>query len=103
MHTVCSAQDVVAADPTGKSDPYCLVSLAGSSEPTFRTETCLATLNPVWNQSFTFPPSSLTPFIHSTSQCSPAFTALGKIHTIATRDVCVYTYLCIIGSPMAQL
>jgi hypothetical protein len=66
MHTVCSAQDVVAADPTGKSDPYCLVSLAGSSEPTFRTETCLATLNPVWNQSFTFPPSSLTPFIHST-------------------------------------
>ena len=61
-HSVFCAQGVKAADPSGKSDPYCVVSLVGCPEPTFKTDICQATLNPTWNQSFTFPPSSLSPF-----------------------------------------
>ena len=86
---VCCAQGVKAADPSGKSDPYCVLSLVGSSEPVFKTDVCPATLNPSWNQSFSFPPSSLSPFkqtigqFYSLSQAAPVtYMLTSHIHTL---------------------
>ena len=50
---VIKACRLKAADPNGKSDPYCIISLdAFGSE--FQTKVCPATLDPEWNEAFSF-------------------------------------------------
>ena len=51
--TVVRARNLKAADPNGKSDPYCILSVDGGGTE-YQTKLCLATLEPEWNQSFTF-------------------------------------------------
>lgn len=52
--TVVRARNLKAADPNGKSDPYCVISVDGGGTEC-QTKLCLATLEPEWSQSFTFP------------------------------------------------
>ena len=47
------ARNLLAADPNGKSDPYCVLSVDGGGTEC-QTKMCLATLEPEWKQSFTF-------------------------------------------------
>eukprot|EP01099_Mayorella_cantabrigiensis_P004887 TRINITY_DN3769_c0_g1_i1.p1 TRINITY_DN3769_c0_g1~~TRINITY_DN3769_c0_g1_i1.p1 ORF type:complete len:229 (+),score=54.34 TRINITY_DN3769_c0_g1_i1:58-687(+) len=50
------ASDIPAADFGGTSDPYCFITVGNVRA---QSSTCPSTLNPVWNQTFTFivPPS----------------------------------------------
>ncbi|KAM8784028.1 multiple C2 and transmembrane domain-containing protein 2 isoform 2-T2 [Rhynchonycteris naso] len=49
---VLKAVDLLAADFSGKSDPFCLLELGNDR---LQTHTIYKTLNPEWNQVFTFP------------------------------------------------
>ena len=46
-------RNLKAAGPNGKSDPYCVLSVDGGGTEC-QTKLCLATLEPEWNQFFTF-------------------------------------------------
>lgn len=59
---VIRASKVSACDPNGKSDPYCIVYL-GSTEPSHKTEVKSATLDPVWNETFSFQGKHLSQFV----------------------------------------
>ncbi|EAY10953.1 C2 domain containing protein, partial [Trichomonas vaginalis G3] len=50
---VISATKLVAMDSNGKSDPYVVLKYNKDGEPQ-KTEICKKTLNPEWNQDFTF-------------------------------------------------
>ena len=56
--TVLRARDILALDPNGRSDPYCIVSVDGSAEQQQKTDIINATLEPQWNKAFQF---SVTP------------------------------------------
>lgn len=47
--TVVEAADLLASDPNGKSDPFCVVKLGENQEQ--RTDVIPASLNPRWNHS----------------------------------------------------
>ncbi|KAK1327861.1 hypothetical protein QTO34_012770 [Cnephaeus nilssonii] len=49
---VLKALDLLAADFSGKSDPFCLLELGNDR---LQTHTIYKTLNPEWNKVFTFP------------------------------------------------
>nr|KAF6410944.1 multiple C2 and transmembrane domain containing 2 [Rousettus aegyptiacus] len=49
---VLKAVDLLAADFSGKSDPFCLLELGNDR---LQTHTIYKTLNPEWNKVFTFP------------------------------------------------
>ncbi|XP_060924742.1 multiple C2 and transmembrane domain-containing protein 2 isoform X2 [Limanda limanda] len=49
---VIKAADLLAADLNGKSDPFCVLELGNDR---LQTHTIYKTLNPDWNQVFTFP------------------------------------------------
>ncbi|XP_036133765.1 multiple C2 and transmembrane domain-containing protein 2 isoform X2 [Molossus molossus] len=49
---VLKAVDLLAADFSGKSDPFCLLELGNDQ---LQTHTIYKTLNPEWNKVFTFP------------------------------------------------
>ena len=66
--TVISASKVIAKDPNGKSDPYCVVYLGHSTEHAQKTEVKPATLDPVWNETFSFQGKSLEPFVTISGQ-----------------------------------
>ena len=55
---VLRAQDILALDPNGRSDPYCILSIDGTAEQLQKTEIMSATLEPQWNRAFQF---SVTP------------------------------------------
>lgn len=55
---VLRARDILALDPNGRSDPYCIVSVDGSAEQQQKTDIINATLEPQWNKAFQF---SVTP------------------------------------------
>lgn len=55
---VLRARDILALDPNGRSDPYCIVSVDGIAEQQQKTEIMSATLEPQWNEPFNF---SVTP------------------------------------------
>ena len=44
---IVEAADLLASDPNGKSDPFCVVKLGDMQEQ--KTEVIAATLNPKWN------------------------------------------------------
>jgi len=48
---IVQGKDLIAKNFTGKSDPYCFLMLENQ---TFQTSIKLKTLNPLWNESFTF-------------------------------------------------
>jgi hypothetical protein len=48
--TIVSAQGLRNADWTGKSDPYCTVTVSGNMSSTFKTRVINDALNPVWNE-----------------------------------------------------
>ena len=50
---VIKACKLKASDPNGKSDPYCIISLDGFGSE-FQTKVCPATLDPEWNEAFSF-------------------------------------------------
>eukprot|EP01089_Gocevia_fonbrunei_P021831 TRINITY_DN861_c0_g1_i2.p1 TRINITY_DN861_c0_g1~~TRINITY_DN861_c0_g1_i2.p1 ORF type:complete len:298 (-),score=78.03 TRINITY_DN861_c0_g1_i2:144-1037(-) len=52
--SVLAARSLPAADLNGKSDPYCVVQLHGSSGSHFKTKTVNKNLNPQWNETFNF-------------------------------------------------
>ena len=52
--TVLEAQSLIAADSNGFSDPYCHVVCRGVRQKTAKKK---RTLNPQWNESFTFSPA----------------------------------------------
>lgn len=54
--TMVQGVDLMASDPNGQSDPYCVVSM-GSQE--HRTKVVPQTLNPKWNSQMTFTVKSL--------------------------------------------
>ena len=61
---VLRARDILALDPNGRSDPYCILSVYGTAEQQRKTEIISATLEPQWNESFQFsvtPPHLWTP------------------------------------------
>ena len=66
--TVISASKVIASDPNGKSDPYCVVYLGPSTEHAHKTEVKAATLDPVWNETFYFQGRSLEPLVTVSGQ-----------------------------------
>nr|2EP6_A Chain A, MCTP2 protein [Homo sapiens] len=49
---VLKAADLLAADFSGKSDPFCLLELGNDR---LQTHTVYKNLNPEWNKVFTFP------------------------------------------------
>lgn len=61
---VVRAENLRAADIGGKSDPYCIVHVAGqhedASHPPFKTDIQKKTLAPVWNQEHVFDACTLT-------------------------------------------
>lgn len=48
---VIEARDLLAKDMNGLSDPYTILQIEGQR---IQTKTIEKTLNPVWNESFTF-------------------------------------------------
>jgi len=49
---LCNAVGLAPADANGLSDPYVKLTFAGETK---KSATCMKTLNPVWDESFTFP------------------------------------------------
>ena len=54
---------MAARDPNGKSDPYCIVYLGGTTDFSHRTEKKSATLDPVWDEKFVLHGKVLAPFV----------------------------------------
>ena len=52
------ARGILALDPNGRSDPYCILSVDGTAEQQQKTDIISATLEPQWNKAFHF---SVTP------------------------------------------
>ena len=67
-HVVISASKVIASDPNGKSDPYCVVYLGHLTEYAHKTEVKKATLDPEWKETFSFRGRSLEPFVTISGQ-----------------------------------
>lgn len=65
---ILRAEGLRAADKGGTSDPYCIVRIVGKKEdaahPTFKTDIQLKTLDPVWNQEYTFDACTLSDEMH---------------------------------------
>lgn len=56
--TVIEAADLLASDPNGKSDPFCVVKLGDAQEQA--TKVINNTLNPRWNQTVSEESASLS-------------------------------------------
>lgn len=54
MVSVKEAQDLMAMDNSGSSDPYAIVFLSSDIQKKYETKVHRKTLNPVFNESFTF-------------------------------------------------
>ena len=52
-----------AADPNGRSDPYCIIHLGSPGEQLFKTDVKNGTLNPEWNESHTIQSRQLSPYV----------------------------------------
>jgi len=68
---VIKGSKLAVKDPNGKSDPFCTVYLGGTDLRVHKTETKPHTLNPVWNQTFSFYGIDLQPFLHSFGEGKP--------------------------------
>lgn len=78
---VLSASGLMAADFGGKSDPYVKLGLGLSTksitEKSLQKSTCIkSTLNPVWNQSFTFDVYDRNLQVGGMAACTPSVGAL---------------------------
>lgn len=62
-YTVQRAVELNAADPNGKSDPYCIIHLGSPGEQLFKTEIKYGTLSPEWNEKLTIQNKQLSPFV----------------------------------------
>ena len=60
FYPVLRARNLLPADPNGKSDPYCSISVGGSTA--HKTDVQSATLYPVWKQSVVFLSEDLEPY-----------------------------------------
>ena len=61
--TVNRASKLVAKDPNGKSDPFCVIHLGSPGEHNFKTEVKNGTLEPVWDEGFTIQSKQLSPYV----------------------------------------
>ena len=61
--TVQRAVELNAADPNGKSDPYCVIHLGSPGEQLFKTDVNNGTLNPEWNESYTIQNKQRSPYV----------------------------------------
>ena len=61
--TVHRAVNLIASDPNGKSDPYCVIHLGSPGEQLYKTEVKNATLAPVWDEEFVVQSKHLSPYV----------------------------------------
>ena len=61
--TVQRAVEVKAADPNGKSDPYCIIHLGSPGEQLHKTEVINGTLSPEWDEKCIIQSKQLSPYV----------------------------------------
>lgn len=67
---VIRATNVMPSDPSGKSDPYCLVYLLGSeSDKALKTDIKYSNLEPIWDERFVLYSKDLEPYMVMSGVC----------------------------------
>ena len=61
--TVQRAVNLIAGDPNGKSDPYCVIHLGSAGEQLHKTDVKNNTLSPEWDDEFIVQSKHLAPFV----------------------------------------
>ena len=92
---VVEAADLLASDPNGKSDPFCVVKLGDMQE--LKTDVIPTTLNPKWNCTVCTPPPPTVLHSHTTLSHSQDLIPIPicPIHRVSFPYQFVYYIACI--------